>query len=485
MSAADLLRELRSPQALAALEVAWVLAAATWMIQERRSPAATLAWILALAAIPLLGVPVYLLLGPRRLRRKKLRMALARRAIGPALEAWDRAAAVDLDRSGQLMRLATRLDAGPPERARALTLYAEGDAFYRAVLEDVAAARDHVHAEYYIVEPDRTGAMLRDALAAAARRGVSVRLLADAAGSARLSRRFLAPLLAAGGHFARFNPVLHQRLGQRIANFRTHRKILVVDGRVGFTGGINVADCHSRAASGDGAWRDTALRIEGAAVHGLQATFLENWAFATRRAGWSGTLGDLRRRFFPPDEGGDRVVQIVSSGPDQEVPAVESLYFAALAGARERAWITTPYLVPSEPLLGALASAALRGVDVQLLLPRRTDSRLVDAAGRTFHDELVAAGARIHLYGPPMLHAKTCVIDRDLAIVGSANLDNRSMRLNFEVVAAIYGGPTAGELAALFEEDRARARPKSWLEAKAPWGRRLAASAARLLAPQL
>ena len=485
MDAAAFLDALRSPAALAVLEIAWVLGASVWMLLERRSPAATLAWILALAVIPILGVPVYLALGPRRLRRKKLRMALARRTIGPALEAWERATAAQLDRSGQLMRLATRLDAGPPERARSLSLYADGDDCYRAMLEAVAASRDHVHAEYYIVEPDRVGTRFRDALAAAARRGVSVRLLVDAAGSARLSRRFLAPLLAAGARFARFNPVFHQRLGQRIANFRTHRKILVVDGRVGFTGGVNVCDHHSRAASGEGAWRDTHLRIEGAAVHGLQATFLENWSFATRRSGWTGSLDDLRRRYFPPDDGGDEVVQIVASGPDQDIPAIEALYFAALAGARERVWITTPYFVPGEPMAEALASAALRGVDVQLLLPVRSDSRIVDAAGRTFHDDLVAAGAKIHLYGPPMVHAKTCVVDRDLAIVGSANIDSRSMRLNFEVVAAIYGGQAVAGLAALFEGDRARARTKGWLEAGEPAGRRLFASAARLLAPQL
>jgi cardiolipin synthase len=485
VTAGELLAALRASPLLLLLEVAWVVGVAGWMVSERRSPAATLAWILALAAIPLLGIPVYLWLGPRRLRRKRLRKALARRAIGPVLDAWERARAGDLDPSGQLMRLGTQLDCAPPARARALDLYADGDACYEAILAAIGQARGHVHAEYYIFEPDRTGGHFRDALAAAARRGVDVKLLADAAGSSRLSRRFLAPLLEAGGRFAWFNPVLHRRLGQRIANFRTHRKIVVVDGLVGFTGGMNVCDDHSRAARGEAAWRDTHLRLEGSAVHGLQATFLENWAFATRQEGWTGSLDELRRRYFPDDAGGGQPVQIVASGPDQATPAIHAVYFAAIAGARSRLWVTTPYFVPDEPLAAALASAARRGVDVRLLLPVATDSTLVDAAGRTFHDELLAAGARIHLYGPPMIHAKTCVVDDELAIVGTANLDNRSMRLNFEVVAAVYGGPLLEALADRFEADLARARPKTWREAGEPFARRLYASAARLLAPQL
>jgi cardiolipin synthase A/B len=485
MTAADLLDALRSPAGLTALEVTWVVGVAIWMTAERRSPVATLAWILALSSIPLLGVPVYLWLGPRRLARKKLRMAGVRRAVGPALDAGALATTWDPQRASQLMRLAWRLGGLPPERARALTLLCDGDACYDALVEAIGRARDHVHAEYYIFEPGLAGARLRDALAAAARRGVEVKLLLDAAGSAATSARFLRPLRQAGGQVARFNPVLHRRLGQHLANFRTHRKILVADGLTGFTGGMNVSDDHSRAARGEAAWRDTHLRIEGAAVHGLQAAFLEDWYYATRPSGPPAGIAERRPRWFPADPEGDQVVQVVASGPDQEVPAVEAFLLAALALARERIWITTPYYVPDEPLAAALRGAALRGVDVQLVLPARTDSRVVDAASRTYHDELLAAGARIHLYGPPMVHAKTCVVDRDLALVGSANLDRRSLRLNFEVVAAVHGGPAVEALAALFEQDRARSRPKGWLEAREPFARRLLASAARLLAPQL
>ena len=479
----DLPGALASSGAFWALEVAWLVFVALWLLHERRTPTATLAWMLALAALPVLGILVYLLIGPRRLERKKVRMALARRAVGPALDWWERRTAAELPFAGQLARLATTLDAWPPESASEVAIYAGGDQAYDALVEAIGSARQHVHCEYYIFEPDRAGTRLRDALVERARTGVTVRLLVDAVGSSRLRRRFLRPLLEAGGEVARFNRPLLGRALRGLANFRTHRKIAVVDGRVGFTGGINVSDDQSRAARGGAAWRDTHLRLAGAAVHGLQATFLENWAFATGRRG--ALQAEAFQACFPPLPAGEGWVQVVASGPDQETHAIEALYFAAIAGARERLWITTPYFVPGEALAAALASAALRGVDVCLLLPVRTDSRVVDAAGRTYHDALADAGVRIHLYGPPMVHAKTMVVDRDLAIVGSANLDNRSFRLNFEVVAAVYGEPAAAELARLFEADLLRARPRARREEDDPFGRRLFASAARLLSPLL
>lgn len=479
------LPEALSPGVLAGLEAIWVLGAAAWIVLQRRSPAATLAWILVLAVMPLVGIPVYLLLGPRRFARKRLRLSLLRRARGAYLDAWDRATARDLSDLGQLARLAIRLEAPPPETARGLTLYTEGDPFFDAVEADVRAARHHVHVEMYIFERDACGARIRDALAAAARRGAEVRLLVDDAGSPRLGERFLRPLLDAGGLFERFNPMLLGRLRGNSANFRTHRKIVICDGRVGFVGGMNVSDDQSAAVRGAAAWRDTAVRIEGAAVHGLQLAFLENWAFATGVTG-SPIPGDAAvRSYFPEEPAGELEVQIVPSGPDQAASVLAHLYVAAIGAARQRVWISTPYFVPDEPLVTALSSAALRGVDVRLLLPRATDSRVVDAASRTYHDALVAAGARIWLYGPPMLHAKTCVVDEDVGLVGSANLDNRSLRLNFEVTAILYGPHPTAALAALFERDLALATPKQGREADAPFLARLGGSAARLLGPQL
>jgi len=484
---------LGSPAMLAGLEVLWILLMAGWMLQERRPPVTTLAWILGLSLLPVVGVPIYLFLGPRRLKRRLLRRAAARLGLSGTAEDWASIeAAAPLD-TRQLLQLARTLTGVPGGTATSLTLYDDGDRVIDAILEAIAAARDHVHLEYYIFSADRTGTRVRDALIERARAGVTVRLLVDAAGSS-LGRAFLAPLLAAGGQVARFNPAFGGRASARFFNFRTHRKIVVCDGLTGFTGGVNITDSHSRAASGSAAWRDTHLRLTGNAVHGLQLAFLEDWLFS--RPGEAAPAGDtLPARYFPEARRGDHLVQIVASGPDETGPrqsrldetghAVEALYFAGIAGARHRLWLTTPYLLPSEAMATALESAALRGVDVRLLVPARTDSRLVDAASLTFQDGLLAAGVKIFRYGPPMIHAKTCVVDDHLAIVGTANLDNRSLRLNFEVVAALHGGPVVEELAGLFLRDLAQARPRAQEGGRQRFPGRVFSSLARLLSPQL
>jgi cardiolipin synthase len=484
---------LSSPGTLAGLEALWIILMAGWILQERRPPVTTLAWILGLSMLPVVGIPVYLFLGPRRLKRRLLRRAEARRGLAGRPEPWEALEAGAPVDTRQLLTLARHLTGVPGETAIDLTLYDDGDRAIDAIIEAIGAARDHVHLEYYIFSADRTGTRVRDALVERACAGVTVRLLVDAAGSS-LKKGFLAPLLEAGGQVARFNPAFGGRSSTRFFNFRTHRKIVVCDGLTGFTGGVNVTDSHSRSASGSAAWRDTHLRLTGNAVHGLQLAFLEDWIFSV--PGEPRTEGEaLRARFFPEAARGPHLVQVVASGPDEAGPrqsrleeaghAVEALYFAALAGARQRIWLTTPYLLPSEPMAAALESAALRGVDVRLLVPVRTDSRLVDAASRTYWDGLLAAGVQIFRYGPPMVHAKTCVVDQHLAIVGTANLDNRSLRLNFEVVVAIHGGPRVEELARLFVRDLEQARPCAQEGRRQPLLARVFSSLARLLSPQL
>lgn len=466
--------------ALTIIEVAWVLAIAGWILLEKRSPTATLAWIFGLAWLPIVGVGVYLLLGPRRLERKKLKVLQARELVGRTALDFSELDDRNLEHLKPLMRLATRLDGMPPMAASGLTLYASGDETYAALVAAIGAAKHHVHCEYYIFRDDDVGQRVLAALMERAKAGVEVRLLVDALGSS-LSSGTRARLLQAGVKFWRFNPAFAGRLRRRVVNFRTHRKIVVVDGLVGFTGGLNVTDDHSERVRGPKAWRDTHLRLEGEIVHGLQRTFLENWIFA------SNERANLERlpEFFPPCSKGPHLAQVIASGPDTPNRAIWAYYAAAIGLARKSVWLTTPYFVPDETLLAALSLAASRGVDVHLVLPKVTDARMVDLAGASFHDTLLKAGVRIHLFGPPMLHAKTAVIDGELGIVGTANFDDRSMRLNFEVMVACYGGPIVEQLRALFERDREGSKLKLRLEDRKSLRVRLLQSAARLFAPQL
>jgi len=491
---------------LVVAQIVWLTGISVYIMLERRSPTATLAWILLLAALPFIGAPIYLLVGPRRLSRKKFRLGLARKRIGSILQDWKEASAEMLSMQGQLMRAGAQLSRLPPEVAHKVRLFFDGDSCYDAMVEAIGGARHHVHLEYYIFRDDPTGMRIIDALIERAKAGIEVRLLVDSVG-ARLRRPAMRRMRAAGIEVRIFNGVRVFRLWRRLMNFRTHRKIVVIDGTLGFTGGMNITDHHSVRAQGERAWRDTHVQFAGPAVHGLQATFLENWVFTT-----GSDLGckrpDRFALFFPPAPPGSELsevmsfghensftgqeptkfvqtTQILASGPDENTYAVEAFYFAAITSAHERLWLTTPYFVPGDAILAAIASAAHRGVDVRLLFPRRTDSILVDAASRTYHDQLLKAGARIYLYDRSMLHAKTAVIDDTLAIVGTANLDNRSFRLNFEVVAAFYGGPCVAELARAFEADMSHATLLIIYEAKSPFVNRLVASLARLLAAQL
>ncbi|MBC8133030.1 MAG: PLDc N-terminal domain-containing protein [Deltaproteobacteria bacterium] len=498
---------------LVVAQIVWVAVIAGFILLERRSPTATLAWITVVAALPLVGVGIYLLVGPRRLLRKKLRLSLARDRIARLLSEWKRASGDLLSVRGQLMRAGAQLGRLPPEEARDVRLFLDGDACYDALVAAILSARHHVHLEYFIFRDDPTGMRIAEALMERAKAGIEVRLLVDAVGEG-LGRSATRTMRQAGVDLRFFNGARSLRLWRRLMNFRTHRKIVVIDGHCGFTGGMNVTDDHSAHTNGKAAWRDTHVQMTGPAVHGLQATFLENWVFTTGDD-LGCTRADRFASFFPPTPTGSelpaatvlgheqdngvhisategsnpatyqQVAQILASGPDDDVYAIEAFYFAAITSAHERLWLTTPYFVPGEALLAAIASAAHRGVDVRLLVPNKTDSTWVDAASRTYHDELLAAGAQIYLYEPSMMHAKTAVIDDTLAIVGTANLDNRSFRLNFEVVAAFYGGPCVAELARAFEIDLTHAKRQHRRESKSPFVPRFVASVARLLAPQL
>jgi cardiolipin synthase len=244
---------------------------------------------------------------------------------------------------------------------------------------------------------------------------------------------------------------------------------------------MNVADAETAEFTGDKAWRDTHMRFEGSAVRVLQRVFAEDWFYAT---GTEIPTGDA---YFPmPTTQGGEVVQIVASGPDLDVFAIHKMFFAAINQATSRVWLTTPYFVPDDAILSALVSAAMRGLDVRVIAPRRGDSRLVDLAARSYFPDLLAAGARVYEYLPRFLHAKTFVIDDDVSIIGTANLDNRSFRLDFEVAAVLYGTETNAKLDAAFQADLAcceEIEHRDWR--KLPFWTRLGQSGARLMSPLL
>jgi cardiolipin synthase len=467
--------------------VAWVIVAVLSLLLNRRSPTATLAWIFAFVALPVVSGLYYMVFGPRRLHRRRRRYGVARSLAGQVSQHLrDTCGASKPGLSADASALAAvgkRLGQGPPTFASGVRLYDQGDAMLAALGEAISRARHHVHLEYYIWEPDNVGAHMRDLLVDAAKRGVEVRVLYDALGSPALKRSFWEPLTGAGGEVLRFNPVRLSVASLNFANFRTHRKIAVIDGAIGFLGGMNIHDPASATRSGRGAWRDEHARIEGEPVRKIQRLFLENWTYA---GGSFRMTPQSVPSYFPPAKPCEPGIptQILASGPDDESAPLLAFFLAALSTARSRVWIETPYLIPDETLESALRIADLRGVDVQVIVPKVGDSRLVTAASRTYCQSLAMAGIVIFEYGPPMLHAKTIVVDNTVAMVGTANLDNRSFRLNFEIAAAFYDAGIVAELAARFERDRAASEPFPFRK-RSPRLTMIMESIARLTSPVL
>ncbi len=472
--------------------VAHLAAIVMVLLYERRQPTATLAWVLSLLLLPVIGVVFWALFGITRYRRTRRRSRIAgeridavRQAldVGDKLDADKRAAGED-PRARGLLELGAAVASTSASPGNDVRLLVDGAVTYRAILRDVERAQHHVHVCFYIIQPDVTGRSLRDRLANLARRGVQVRVLCDAVGSARLPRDFWDPLTDAGGQAAYFSPVirsLHRWRRRDRIDFRNHRKIVVVDGRVGFTGGINIGREYLGLDPEVGKWRDSHVRIDGPAVLSLQSTFAEDWLTATGE-----TIDDAEHFPVPGVHADGETVQVIDSGPDSEWSPIESMYAFAIQRADQRLWITNPYFVPSPVIEEALVAAALRGVDVRLLVPQRSDHLLVELASHSYYPRLLEAGARVFLYRRGFVHAKAMVVDDWLASVGSANMDIRSFRLNFELNPFVLGQRFNQTCAAQFVEDLRHADETSLQReaARPPW-ERAGSSLARLLSPLL
>lgn len=460
---------------LAAGWVLYLFGLGLWIVLQKREPVATISWLFSLAALPYLGFLVYLVFGPQKLKRHRLRRSRNRVDLPRAQEHAPGEAGKELARLGQAT---THL---PASSATGVRLLQDGSATYAALLEDIRAARDHIHLEYYIYSPDRTGAMVRDALVERARAGVKVRLLLDALGSSKAKRSFFQPLLDAGGELAWFHPARFGRIWTRTwVNMRTHRKIVVIDGAIGYTGGINVTDEENDALRAD-AYRDLHMRITGDVVRALQLTFVEDWAYATQDRGFIASLA----RAMPAPAPGPIAAQVLVSGPDSSWEAIHRMYVSAIHAANRRVWLTTPYFVPGEAAMMALTSAALGGLDVRVMVPKMSDSRSVTYAARSYFDELLAANVKVYEYGPRMLHSKALLVDDDFAMIGSANFDHRSFSLNFEVQTLFRDHSVAAALERLIEAEFAHAPRVRGDRARPLLSARLPEALARLASPLL
>lgn len=410
------------------------------IILQRRESGATLAWILVIIFLPFLGVLAFWLLGTTRirlLRRKRIRAeqhlvpSLARFRSQHQLSEGDEMVATSL------YSLASKLDECGPQPGCEVEMYRDGRKAFDALEQAIDAAQEHIHLTYYSWEADNTGRRFCKALERAARRGVEVRLLLDDVGSYKTKTSFFAQLIAVGGEVARFLPL--NLLSRQVSfNNRNHRKIVVIDGKTGFTGSMNIGDLYAGLTE---PWNDLHLCVSGRVVYELQGVFCQDWYHATQK--------DLATQKYFPNIfcHGDVCAHFLASGPsDDRWRAIHTLLFVAINTAMERVWIETPYFVPDPAITMALQTAALRGVDVRLLLPSRSDHPLVLHAGRSFFDELLTAGARIFEMDNIIPHAKTAVVDQVFSTAGSANMDQRSFRLNFEGNLFFFGKKIAGEL---------------------------------------
>ncbi|MEN8149150.1 MAG: cardiolipin synthase [Planctomycetota bacterium] len=467
------------------------LAAISWLlVMERRNPTATLAWLLAIIFLPVVGILLFLAFGATRSRRIARHSREAESRVAEVLERYsvrEHIAGSGPGGLGQrtlsLVNLADRLATTPASRGNLVRILPSAAAAYREIIRSIRGAEDHIHVLFYIVRPDRAGKALRDRLVRRAREGIRVRVLCDAVGSLSLPPGFWDPLRAAGGQAALFRKAfsLYARIRhQDRVDFRNHRKIVVVDGQVGFTGGINVGLEYLGLSEDTGPWRDTQVALSGPAVLSLQRTFAEDWCATTDE------LIDDARYFPEPREAGGSTVQIVDSGPDRKWSPISLVLTHAMALSRRRLWITSPYFVPGPAVENAMVSAALRGVDVRLLVPERSDSLLATLAGRTWYRPLLEAGVRIYLYERGFVHAKTMVVDSWAGTIGSANMDMRSFHLNFELNAFLYDREVVEELAGQFRSDLRHCSEVDLEEERAVGiPARLARNAARLLSPLL
>jgi cardiolipin synthase A/B len=441
-----------------------------------RSSQGAIAWIVSLIAAPWIAIPLYWVAGRSRFSG----YVHARREEDAVLgkvctEMQDKLEPLCLPTRDAFGKAAKVLSGVPFTRGNSLDLLIDGQETFHAIFDAIARAQHYVLASFYIVKNDRLGGFFQKALIQKAREGVAIYFLFDEIGSHKLQRRYLRELKAAGVkcHYFGTNRLIFSRLQ---INFRNHRKIVVVDGEEAFIGGLNVGDEYLGRDQRYGGWRDTHLQLKGPSVQAIQLAFIEDWYWACEE------VPDLHWE-APPQEA-DQAVAILPTGPADPADSWQLAVVESANTARQKLWIASPYFVPDGGVLAALQTAAIRGVDVRILIPEKADHLLVWLSAFSYYDQTIPYGIKIYRYQKGFLHQKVMLVDDVLATVGTANLDNRSFRLNFEITALSSDARFISEIHEMLKEDFKNARLVKMAEYRArPFLFRLACQAARLMSP--
>jgi cardiolipin synthase A/B len=476
---------------LTALLGLYALITGIFLISENRRPQATLAWMLAFISAPGIGILIYFLFGRHRKafskESKLLQQDLEPNSItllSPILSRQDQEIArLERESAGhrKLMTLVRRNSHSALTRSNIVKIQQNAAEFYANLIKDIELARHSIHLQYFIWGSDSFTERLKEALTAKARAGVKVRLLYDPVGSfGHLSHVYVREMKAAGVQMEPTSPLYQLHT----ISYRNHRKITVIDGTVGYTGGMNIGQEHLDGGKGFDFWRDTQLRIAGEGVAVLQAVFMVDWYNAVQENLFSSA-------YFPADVAhsmdGEVPIQILTSGPDSQWAAIRQLYAFMIASAQRHVFLQSPFFIPDATIAEALRSAALAGVDVRVMLSARpSGNRLPDWAGNTYIADVVAAGVRVFLYQKGYLHAKTISIDSEICSIGSANIDIRSFSINYELNVVLYSEKLAEELEEDFRHDLGHCTEFDLAAyRKRSAAVRLRDSAARLLSPLL
>lgn len=454
---------------------------------QNRNPSTTLSWVLVLVLLPYLGLVFYFFFGQQMrkrwiFRRLKIRELVKIRKVSDsqlkALEDADDIKEPQVLSNLKLIRLLLRENSSFLSVNNSIDIYHNGAEVYDQLYKDLSLAKHFIHLQYYLFEDGDVANSIQAILMDRLKNGVSVNLMVDGIGSRSLSDDYIETLRVAGAEVYVFRPVRFPSLTSKI-NYRNHRKIVVIDGTIGYTGGINIADKYIYGDGELGFWRDTHIRIYGDAVKMLEAVFLVDRYFVT------GNFDKNPSKFFPSvNFKGETYVQIANSGPESSTHNILNAYFTAISSAQKNICISTPYFVPNESLLIALKTAAAGGVDVQVVLPGRIDSKVVQYSSRSYIQELLRANIKVYFYEAGFIHAKVMLVDDHLSVVGSANFDYRSFYHNFEISALIYSTEENKKLRVQFEKDKKNSRRIKLTQwRKRPVGDKLKESVSRLLSP--